>query len=52
MKLSVLCEVEGGVKSIAWIGHFVAWASDKGVRIHDLNARCSLVLIEWTRSAE
>lgn len=52
MKLTVLCDAEGGVRSIAWIGHFVAWASDTGVRIYDLNAKCSLGLIKWTRSTE
>ncbi|OAD57320.1 Vacuolar protein sorting-associated protein 41 like protein [Eufriesea mexicana] len=52
MKLTVLCDAEGGVRSIAWIGHFVAWASDTGVRVYDLNARCSLGLIKWTRSAD
>nr|XP_033335981.1 vacuolar protein sorting-associated protein 41 homolog [Megalopta genalis] len=52
IKLTVLCEAEGAVRSIAWIGQFVAWASDKGVRIYDLNARCSLGFIKWTRSAE
>ncbi|XP_043786040.1 vacuolar protein sorting-associated protein 41 homolog isoform X3 [Apis laboriosa] len=43
---------EGGVRSIAWISHFVAWASDTGVRIYDLNARCSLGLIKWSKSAD
>lgn len=52
MKLTVLCEAEGGVRSIAWVGHFVAWASDTGVRVYDLHARCSLGLIKWSRSAE
>ncbi|XP_053997845.1 vacuolar protein sorting-associated protein 41 homolog [Hylaeus anthracinus] len=52
MKLTVLCEAEGGVRSIAWIGHFVAWASDTGVRVYDLNAKCSLGLIKWFRSAD
>ncbi|XP_031367642.1 vacuolar protein sorting-associated protein 41 homolog isoform X1 [Apis dorsata] len=52
MKLTVLCDAEGGVRSIAWISHFVAWASDTGVRIYDLNARCSLGLIKWSKSAD
>ncbi|XP_076655812.1 vacuolar protein sorting-associated protein light [Halictus rubicundus] len=52
MKLTMLCEAEGGVRSVAWIGQFVAWASDIGVRVYDLNARCSLGFIKWTRSAE
>ncbi|XP_076680932.1 vacuolar protein sorting-associated protein light isoform X2 [Andrena cerasifolii] len=52
MKQTVLCEAEGGVRSVAWTGHFVAWASDIGVRVYDINARCSLVLIKWTKSAD
>lgn len=52
MKLTVLCEAEGGVRSIAWTDQFVAWASNTGVRVHDLNARCSLGLIKWSRSLE
>ncbi|CAK9833550.1 Vacuolar protein sorting-associated protein 41 homolog [Anthophora retusa] len=52
MKLTVLSEAEGGVKSVAWSGHFVAWASDTGVRVYDLNARCSLGLIRWPRSTD
>ncbi|XP_066597846.1 vacuolar protein sorting-associated protein 41 homolog isoform X2 [Prorops nasuta] len=52
MKSTILCKAEGGVKSIAWSGHFVAWASDIGVRVYDLNAKCSLVLITWSRSGE
>lgn len=52
MKLSVLCEAEGGVRAVAWAGQFVAWASDTGVRVYDLTARCSLGLIKWARSPE
>ncbi|XP_012273995.1 vacuolar protein sorting-associated protein 41 homolog [Orussus abietinus] len=52
VKPVVLCEAEGGVRSTAWAGEFVAWASDIGVRIYDLNACCSLGLIKWTRSAD
>ncbi|XP_015111621.1 vacuolar protein sorting-associated protein 41 homolog [Diachasma alloeum] len=48
MKLSVLCDAEGGVRSVAWMGQFVAWASDTGVRVYDLNSKCSLGLIKWT----
>lgn len=50
-----LCEVgtEGGVQSIRWSigGHLVAWASQIGVRVYDINARCSLGLIKWTRNS-
>ncbi|KZC05745.1 Vacuolar protein sorting-associated protein 41 like protein [Dufourea novaeangliae] len=52
MKFTLLCEAEGGLRSVAWTGHFVAWASDTGVRVYDLNARCSLGLMKWTRSAD
>ena len=48
MKPTFLWEAEGSVRSIAWIGQFVAWASDTGVRVYDLNAKCSLGLIKWT----
>lgn len=52
LKPTVLCEAEGGVKSVAWSGRFVAWASDTGVRVYDLDARCSLGLIKWSRTPE
>ena len=52
MKPTVLCEAEGGVLSIAWTAQFVAWASTTGVRVYDLNSRCSLGLITWPRSGE
>ncbi|XP_029675831.1 vacuolar protein sorting-associated protein 41 homolog isoform X2 [Formica exsecta] len=52
MKPTVLCEAEGGVKSVAWSGRFVAWASDTGVRVYDLDARCSLGLIKWSRTPD
>lgn len=52
MKSTILWEAEGGVRSIAWTGQFVAWASDTGVRIFDLNARCSLGLIKWTGTVD
>ncbi|XP_074097880.1 vacuolar protein sorting-associated protein light [Cotesia typhae] len=52
LKLTVLSEAEGGVRSVAWAGQFVAWASDTGVRLYDLNARCSLGLMKWPRTPE
>lgn len=52
MKPTILWEAEGGVRSIAWAGQFVAWASDTGVRVYDLNARCSLGLIKWAGTIE
>lgn len=50
IKLTILCEAEGGVRSVAWMGQFVAWASDTGVRVYDLNAKCSLGLLKWSKS--
>lgn len=52
LKTTILWEAEGGVRSIAWTDQFVAWASDTGVRIYDLNAKCSLGLIKWTGAVE
>lgn len=47
LKPTVLCEAEGYVSAIAWTDQFVAWASAIGVRVYDLNERCSLGLIKW-----
>ncbi|KAI4491843.1 PREDICTED: vacuolar protein sorting-associated protein 41 homolog [Polistes canadensis] len=52
IKPTVLSEAIGGVRSVAWAGQFIAWASDTGVRVYDLNARCSLGLIKWTKTDE
>ncbi|CAH2106843.1 unnamed protein product [Euphydryas editha] len=56
LRSTVLCECEGYVQAIAWHDRFVAWASEVGVRVYDLVARCSLGLIQWeknpTRSIE
>ncbi|XP_043064674.1 vacuolar protein sorting-associated protein 41 homolog isoform X2 [Drosophila ficusphila] len=42
-----LCSVEGNVLAICWQGSFVAWASHIGVRVYDLNEKCSLGLMKW-----
>lgn len=47
LKQTVLCEAEGLVSAIAWNEQFVAWTSAIGVRVYDLNERCSLGLIKW-----
>lgn len=47
LKPTVLSEAEGLVDAIAWSDQFVAWASAIGVRVYDLNERCSLGLIKW-----
>lgn len=46
-KTTILCESEGLVRSLCWGENFVAWASNIGVRVYDINARCSLGLIKW-----
>lgn len=50
LRPTVLCECKGYVQAIAWQDRFVAWASEVGVRIYDLVARCSLGLIQWEKS--
>lgn len=52
LKSTILYEAEGGVQNIKWNAQFVAWASDIGVRVYDINARCSLGLIKWNRNPE
>lgn len=47
LRPTVLCESEGLVRSLVWGEHFIAWSSDIGVRVYDINARCSLGLIKW-----
>ncbi|XP_037029036.1 vacuolar protein sorting-associated protein 41 homolog [Bradysia coprophila] len=47
LKSTVLNDSEGAVSAIAWSDQFVAWASAIGVRVHDLNEKCSLGLIKW-----
>lgn len=46
-KQTVLGDAEGFVSSLAWTEQFVAWSSGIGVRVFDLNERCSLGLIKW-----
>ncbi|KAJ2939148.1 hypothetical protein O0L34_g8460 [Tuta absoluta] len=50
-RATVLCECEGYVQAMAWHDRFVAWASEVGVRVYDLAARCSLGLIQWEKSS-
>lgn len=47
LKSTMLGEAEGFVSALAWSNQFVAWASAIGVRVYDLNERCSLGLIKW-----
>ncbi|XP_060533869.1 vacuolar protein sorting-associated protein 41 homolog [Cylas formicarius] len=47
LKPTVLCESEGLVRSLCWGDNFLAWSSSIGVRVFDINARCSLGLIKW-----
>lgn len=51
LRSTVLCESEGLVRSLCWSDHFVAWASNIGVRVYDVNAKCSLGLIKWEEHA-
>ncbi|KAF7274362.1 vacuolar protein sorting-associated protein light isoform X2 [Rhynchophorus ferrugineus] len=46
-KPTILCESEGLVRSLCWGGNFLAWSSNIGVRVYDINAHCSLGLIKW-----
>lgn len=47
LKSTVLSDSEGLVNAVKWNGQFVAWASGIGVRVYDLNEKCSLGLIKW-----
>ncbi|XP_050671127.1 vacuolar protein sorting-associated protein 41 homolog [Leptidea sinapis] len=47
LRATVLFACEGNVQAMAWHDRFVAWASEVGVRVYDLVARCSLGLIKW-----
>ncbi|XP_018795192.1 PREDICTED: vacuolar protein sorting-associated protein 41 homolog [Bactrocera latifrons] len=47
LKTTVLSSAEGYVLSICWNDSFVAWASYLGVRVYDLNEKCSLGLMKW-----
>lgn len=47
LNATILSRAEGCVTAIAWKGQFVAWASHTGVRVYDLNDRCSLGFMSW-----
>jgi hypothetical protein len=47
LKSTILSDSEGPVNAVKWSGQFVAWASAIGVRVYDLNEKCSLGLIKW-----
>lgn len=47
LKPTVLCDSEGIINALKWNGQFVAWANSIGVRVFDLNEKCSLGLIKW-----
>lgn len=51
LKPNVLSIAEGHVISVCWNGSFVAWASCLGVRVYDLNEKCSLGLMKWEEPA-
>lgn len=54
LKSTVLgdASVEGGVTTIKWSpgGELLAWATNVGFRVYDLNARTSLGLVKWTNT--
>lgn len=47
---TVISEAEGYVQNISWSKQFVAWASDIGVRVYDVENKCSLGLMQWTKN--
>ncbi|XP_050526190.1 vacuolar protein sorting-associated protein 41 homolog [Daktulosphaira vitifoliae] len=48
-KSAVIYDAEGAVHNMSWHNRFVAWASDIGLRVYDIIARCSLGLIKWDK---
>lgn len=56
VRSTVLSEAtgEGGVQTLRWSqgGQWVAWATQIGVHIYDINARCSLGLIKWNKNSK
>lgn len=53
LKSTVLSEADGYVGAIKWHNNFVAWSSSKiGVRVYDLNEKCSLGLLKWEEPKE
>lgn len=45
-----ISDSEGFVQNITWSKQFVAWASDIGVRVYDVENKCSLGLMQWTKN--
>lgn len=50
IRTTVLHECKGNVQAMSWQDRFVAWASEVGVRVYDLVAKCSLGLIQWEKN--
>ncbi|XP_026463874.1 vacuolar protein sorting-associated protein 41 homolog [Ctenocephalides felis] len=46
-RTTILCESSSLVLSAVWNNQFIAWSSEEGVRVYDINERCSLGLINW-----
>jgi len=44
-KQDVICQGEGSVFNIRWRGRFVAWVTDKGVRVYDVVDETTISLI-------
>ncbi|KAL0275469.1 UNVERIFIED_CONTAM: hypothetical protein PYX00_003307 [Menopon gallinae] len=49
-KSEFISDAEGYVQNITWSKQFVAWASDIGVRVYDVENKCSLGLMQWTKN--
>ncbi|KAL1464837.1 hypothetical protein WDU94_004448 [Cyamophila willieti] len=42
--------MEGGVINMSWANQFIAWATNVGMRVYDIQARTSLGLIKWKKN--
>ncbi|XP_035827939.1 vacuolar protein sorting-associated protein 41 homolog isoform X2 [Aplysia californica] len=45
-KMVVLHQGEGAIRNIKWGGDFIAWASDKGVKVFDMSTRSKITKID------
>uniref|UniRef100_A0A8D8Q5T3 Vacuolar protein sorting-associated protein 41 homolog n=1 Tax=Cacopsylla melanoneura TaxID=428564 RepID=A0A8D8Q5T3_9HEMI len=52
VRSTTLCDasMEGGVINMSWASQFIAWATNVGMRVYDIQARTSLGLIKWRRN--
>eukprot|EP00126_Sphaerothecum_destruens_P004715 Sdes_comp18347_c0_seq1m8100 len=47
---STLHSAQGKIHSIQWRGHFIAWGSENGIKIHDLNTSMIITHISFPQS--